>query len=70
MNDEKLKSWSNCIFAYDNLKCHFCGVANCEKCKYRITKNAVVDYLCNVSNDNLLTLRVINDLVKKSNQVQ
>jgi len=67
MNDKNLKRWCDCIFAYGDLKCHFCGIAKCEKCKYHITKNTVVDYLCNVSNDNLLPLQVINDLVKKNN---
>ena len=65
MNDETLKLWSDCIFSHDDLKCYFCGVAHCEKCKYHITKSRVVDYLCNVSNDNLLPLQVINDLIKR-----
>lgn len=65
MNDEILKLWSDCIFSHDDLRCHFCGVAHCEKCKYHITKSRVVDYLCNVSNDNLLPLQVINDLIKR-----
>ena len=65
MDDGTLKLWSNCIFAYDDLKCRFCGIAHCEKCKYHITKSQVVNYLCNVTSDNYLPLQVINDLTKQ-----